>query len=207
MCNLSNDLISDDEWKRIDIQCKRQKHICKKKKSFFPKDEFIKDIIKKDEDTLTKLNISFDQLKKFFIKLRSLYSIHKSISTVDIEFIGYFDNFKKINISNWSCKNITSAYFTLDDCDYEIYRFSWKGKEFCPFHSLDNKDNLYSGSQDWLIHNITKNEYLHMGDLLFHQIIDHHFFQSKNSNYRVDPIKLVKVFNLKQEQQNTQTVL
>mgnify|MGYP000100209480 CR=1 FL=1 len=35
-----------------------------------------------------------------------------------------------------------------------------------------------------------------IGDLLFHQIAKHHFFQGKESKYRVEPEKLIKLFNI-----------
>ena len=37
---------------------------------------------------------------------------------------------------------------------------------------------------------------MHIGDLLFHQITEHHFFQGLESKYRIDPKRLIGFFGL-----------
>jgi hypothetical protein len=40
---------------------------------------------------------------------------------------------------------------------------------------------------------------MHIGDLLFHQITEHHFFQGSDSKYRIDPKNPINFFGLKKD--------
>jgi len=69
----------------------------------------------------------------------------------------------------------------------------------CPFQDreLDKEYHGYEyGASDYIIYREDLNEAILIGSLLFHQIVAHHFFQSPESAYRVDPTKLIRMFSI-----------
>lgn len=172
-CNLSNDVIDDTEWYRIEQQCKNQRHID-------PSCD-LKELIARDEATIARLGITFDQLTQFFDKIKKHFD--KKIN----------DHFKMFGYDG--IHEITPTILG----SFTVRRVSWRGAEKCPFQSLlDTQYHGYEyGSSDWYFINTKTGEELHIGDLLFHQISVHHFFQSPSSKYRVDPEKLIHFFGLK----------
>jgi len=187
-CNIPNDKLDDNEWKRIEEQCKSQKHI--------DKNDDIKKIIAEDEKTLEKLGITFQQLKDFFrkIKLRFAHNLHLNKYKLE-DWETKLANTLKIGGRGWCCRNSPSTTIFQK---YTVIRISWGGAEICPFQSpYDKRYHGYEyGSHDWIFINRETKKCIHIGDLLFHQIIEHHFFQSKTSGYRVDPKELVNFFGL-----------
>ncbi len=69
-------------------------------------------------------------------------------------------------------------------------------------HEYAAKNGTKYGATDYIIHRETtengtkKGIGMHIGSLLFHQIAKHHFFQDQSSDYRVDPKKLIDMFDL-----------
>lgn len=198
-CNHSNDTFNDNEWNRIQAQCIKQKHIK-------PNDN-LKQIIKTDEETLANLCITFDQLKDFFFVFKlyvKKYGIDKSAEYLMPEFVKKFwsdktDNFFSLHKGGWCSWGSYSYQFNMFGTNYFVSRITWGGAETCPFqHPEDKRYHGYEyGSHDWLIWNLDNESFMHIGDLLFHQIVTHHFFQSPESAYRIDPLKLIQHFNLK----------
>lgn len=172
-CNLSNDVIDDTEWSRIERQCKNQHHID-------PSCD-LKLLIANDEATVVRHGITFDQLDKFFNKIRKHFDKKINDHLQQFGYDGIYD--------------ITPTIFG----SIIVRQETWRGAEQCPFQSpLDERYHGYEyGSHDWYFTNTKTGEELHIGDLLFHQISAHHFFQSPSSEYRVDPEKLITFFGLK----------
>jgi hypothetical protein len=190
-CNHENLLLESDEWSRIEGQCKKQKHICES--------DDLKTIIENDERTVREYGITFDQLSDFFDKVK--YHYYKKINCDELynlsqEELNIFEQYK-IGGSGW-CSHGFKVVRIFND-KIIVGRVTWGGAETCPFQSLeDSRYHGYEyGSHDWIFLNALTKESMHIGDLLFHQISKHHFFQSHSSKYRVDPLKLISLFGLK----------
>jgi len=193
MCDTIIDKIDDIEINRIEKKCKDQKHLSQS--------ESLTKRIQEDEAVLEKHNITFRQLKDFFEKIKHHITnkfVKRRSYTLTEKEATLLDKYNN-KISNpkwrlWSCR----SYLLFND-RYVCVVFRWDGAELCPFQSLNDKRNhgYEYGSYDWIFINRTTFESIHIGDLLFHEITEHHFFQSLESEYRVDPEKLIKLFNLK----------
>lgn len=189
-CNYTNDTLSEDEWYRIENKCKSQHHL--------QDSDNLKQVIFNDENVLASANITFEQLTDFFekVKYHYYYQINHNneykLSQTESNTIS------QLNIwgSAWCCWNL--KFTKIFKNTIIVGRITWGGAEQCTFQSLeDNKYHGYEyGSHDWIFFNTVTNECMHIGDLLFHQISKHHFFQSPSSKYRVDPLKLISFFQL-----------
>jgi hypothetical protein len=190
-CNESNDVITADEFYRIELCCKKQNHI--------QETDSLQSIIKTDEETLTSLGITFEQLENFFEKIKFHFAHYankadKPNVTLSEEEKALINSLK-IGGSEWcgwgnSCCELFGNFVT--------FRLVWGGAETCPFQSkLDKRYHGYEyGDKDWIFLNRNTLKTIHIGDLLFHQITKHHFFQSPTSTYRVDPYTLINFFGL-----------
>lgn len=175
---------------RIESQCKNKKHIGEK--------DNLKNIIETDEKILQSHGITFDQLQNFFEKIR--YHFYKQIENSKKYYMTknekILTNNLKIGGSGWCQRSYDCSKIFGGKLIVAIV--IWGGAETCPFQSkLDKCYHGYEyGDSDWIFIRPDTNEAMHIGDLLFHQINVHHFFQSPASCYRVDPEKLIKFFNI-----------
>lgn len=194
-CNLSNDIFNDEEWERIQMTCRKKKHI--------GKNDSLRELIKTDEQKLSNNGITFEQLNNFFEKIK--YHFLRKISSRNTIFRSTEEEdkiFEKYDLGQcgWSCWGIKAARIFQNKL--LAIRITWGGAESCPFQSVhDTRYHGYEyGSHDWIF--IKKQngkcvDSMHISDLLFHQIVCHHFFQSPSSPYHVDIEKLVNFFNLR----------
>ena len=188
-CNESNDKLSSDEFKRIQDECIKRQHISPTTN--------LKKLIENDEKIIMNLGITFEQLSDFFQKIRShfnygIYHKHShELSTDDTTVINSFN----LGGKGWSRRffDCVTIFDKIIVCCVE-----WNGAEICPFKSpLDKqyRGHCY-GCKDWIFINKDTRQSIHVGDLLFHQISKHHFFQNVGK-YRVDPTALIKFFNIR----------
>lgn len=76
------------------------------------------------------------------------------------------------------------------------------GFQICPWsENIHQKQCTYGsgvrfGSVDWTIKNLRKKLSLTGSGLLVHLIGDHHFFEGKESPYRIEPLQLCSLLNL-----------
>jgi len=189
MCDvIINDSVNDIDIERIEKKCREQNHLSQT--------ELLKQRIFEDEVVLKQHGITFKQLEDFFEKI--IYHMgtksFKSYSPTEKE----FQELQKYQIGStgWCLWNI--QYNLLFNDRFLCVKITWGGAELCPFQSVhDKKYHGYEyGSHDWIFIDRVTLESIHIGDLLFHQITKHHFFQSPGP-YRVDPLKLIKFFNLR----------
>ena len=181
-----NEALCQEEWDVIGIQCKEAGHLIE--------DLDLRGRIAQDEQAIKETGITFEQLKKFIYKIRIHYD-HAKKNDDEEKFERIKRDFREIvdypGISgNKECCLIFG--------NIVVFKVSFFGAKECPFQSRENK-KYYGhdyGSNNWYFLNIDTNETMCICDLLFHQISEHHFFQSPNSRYRVDPLKLVRFFNL-----------
>lgn len=191
-CNYLNDVLDATEWDRIDAACKSRGHIADNVN--------VKDVIQSDEKKLSNHGITFQQLDDFFKKLvehvdheithgREL----KHITDTECDMVE--KAFKEINMSGWCCWGRNSV--KIFHGAITVVKLTWGGAEVCPFQSLnDKKYHGYEyGSIDYVF--MKGDEYIHVGNLLFHQIVQHHFFQDASSKFHVDVGKLIEFFNIR----------
>lgn len=131
-------------------------------------------LIKNDKIKLRQLGITFAQLKLFFDKIRKHVAYQKLFGNITPDNGCYIFN------------NKIYAHQTL-----------WRGAEPCPFQSLYDKNyhGFEYGYCDWIFVN-KNNVCFHIGDILFHEIAEHHFCQSPSSPSHVNIDELVKFFNI-----------
>lgn len=193
-CNYTNDVLDATEWDRIDAACKSRGHIADNAN--------VKDIIQCDEKKLSDRGITFRQLDDFFKKLveHVNYEIthgweFKHISDAECDIVEKV--FKGINMSGWCCWGRNTVKIFHDSIT--VLKLTWGGAEECPFKSLNDKmyHGYEYGSVDYVF--MKGDEYIHIGDLLFHQIVKHHFFQDASSEFYVDVEKLIEFFNIRQD--------
>lgn len=192
-CNYNNETLSDMEWDRIETQCKKQRHL--------ETEDNLKDLIARDEKAIASHGLSFEQLGLFFEKLKLHFAKevnekkeHK-LTSAEVVLL------KKHALGGSGWSSWASHVATIFNGKLVVARYTWGGAETCPFQSSedDGYHGYEYGSHDWIFIRTDKNESMHIGDLLFHQITKHHFFQSPSSGYRVDPSKLISFFDLRKD--------
>lgn len=186
-CNVANQLLVNDEWIRIESQCQKQTHL--------GPNESLLNLIKKDEQTVKQLGITFEQLDDFFDKIHHHYNKGLEDGQLIAPTEEHLSLYQTIKVP--LC--LSGQYWTpIFNNTILVQCVVCVGAETCPFQSPnDKKYHGYEyGDRDWIFLNPTNHQIIHIGDLLFHQIIKHHFFQSPQSPYRVDPEYLIKFFNL-----------
>jgi hypothetical protein len=191
-CNYATNELSEAEISRIEAQCKAQHHITEKSS--------LLDLIKADEEVVRTYGFTFEQLGNFFRKIQMHF--YRNINDDKTEVVlsdAVTEKLSQIKLGGpgWSCQGNNRT--TIFNGQITVIRVTWGGAERCPFQSTeDDRYHGYEyGSHDWMFINNLTEEIMHIGDLLFHQISVHHFFQHPESKYRVDPEKLIKFFGLK----------
>jgi hypothetical protein len=178
-------------FNEIETRCVNQHHLFEGEK--------LKEIIKKDEDKLASYGITFDQLNKLFDNIRQTTS-HDNWRMEELTTQEDRDKMcQYIPICReQSDQHKNQTKYPLFDGKFYVIKAEWLGSERCPFQP-DSDTKYYGldyGCRDFLIINKDGSDCIHIGDLLFHQIIVHHFFQSPSSQYHVDIDRLVKFFDL-----------
>lgn len=87
-----------------------------------------------------------------------------------------------------------------DDFHYKIETVTYMGAQQCPFQNkkLDNRYHGYEyGDSDHTITDKITGNSIKFNTLLIHMIKDHHFFESPLSQHRLDPKKVIEMFELK----------
>jgi len=127
---------------------------------------------------------SFDWYQKAVKHTLPPYFSHENLPGLDIGYIldkyqVFFMEFKGIQECPWNCKIYESG----------VYRIGMQPQ------TPDGRVPLWS-SFDFLLINRQTGEYIFAPGLMVHLIIEHHFFEGKESPYRVEPSKLVQVLEL-----------
>lgn len=193
-CNHLNHLLTDEELLRINKQCKLQNHISD--------EDNLQNIIKKDEQIVRDQGITFEQLKDFFQKIKLHFndtiSKHGKVE-LNKKQEEHINKYSYIGGPGWSLWEHQVGNIFHDQIT--VCKITWGGAELCPFQSLeDERYHGYEyGSHDWIFINNSTNTSMHIGDLLFHQIAEHHFFQRPSSKYYVSPLDLICFFSIKPE--------
>jgi ribosomal protein L12E/L44/L45/RPP1/RPP2 len=180
-----------EKWAKVEQQCRKQGHLLQTDK--------IQEIIQKDEQVVQQSGITYQQLKDFFKKISFHY-----FYAVDEK-----NKCKSVVLTKTQLKQLDdtkihynkNSFFELFNGVLTVGMQAYRGFEDCPFTPMGadfcDDDESKGGDRDWFFFNNKTQQCIHMGDLLFHQIVKHHFFQSPGTLYRVDPKKMLEVFDLK----------
>jgi len=97
-------------------------------------------------------------------------------------------------------------YFTLDNLPqadkgycvghFQVFTVQYRGFQECPWGCADNPK---WGSFDFVIVNRETGEYLTGPGLIVHLIDKHHFFEGLESSYRVEPLNVVHILELRSD--------
>jgi hypothetical protein len=198
-CNKSNDDLDAAEWSRIEDACRAHSHIAP--------DENLQELIAADEHAVASRGITFEQLRDFFSKLKYHFwnALACDLSDEESQQVEMFLDdsvcFSNDRVRHWCLqgdekKRIFCSSSAKANNRLTVLYYAWGGAEKCQFQAVNDTYYGYQyGSLDWIF--IKDGKVMHIGDLLFHSIAEHHFFQSSKSPYRVDPVELIEFFNIK----------
>ncbi len=139
-----------------------------------PKESLI-EIIKEDTETLKKLGVTHDQIGN---KLN--YLIDEYVGSIRSKNIGLARPYKEVLVDDF----------------LEVSATIYKGYQDCPFKPGTDSKSCGYGSADIHIKNIRKNRGIEFSSLLPHLISDHHFFEGKETIYRLNPLEAVSVLEI-----------
>lgn len=195
-CNLPNEQLDAAEWNRIEAECVIQEHL--------KADESLRAVIEQDEQAVAGLFITFEQLGHLFKKIKYHYQAAERIEFPKPVIKAMQARLKVLNPLSWCawgfhCKMLFQGKIAAA-C------IVWGGSERCSFQSpADERYHGYEyGDRDWffmkakVLHKeeVKPGDLFHIGDLLFHSIAKHHFFESVQGLYRVDPTRLIDFFGV-----------
>ena len=136
---------------------------------FLAEDEKLSTVIEQDRQTLQHFGITYDQIA---------------------DILKYIED-----------KYIKSSHLVaLINEKYQVSSVCYMGAQECPFqnHKLDDRyHGVDYGSVDLTVKNVATGKTITFGTLLHHLIRAHHFFESPKSPYRLDPVDVIELFDLK----------
>lgn len=121
-----------------------------------------------------------DVLKADDETVRKLGLTHEKIA----DRIGYF-------IKAMGCP--TKEGKVIDE-KYLIGGTAWRGGQGCPW---EDSSFMEASSMDLYVKNLENKEHINFPGGIVHLIRKHHFYEGKESPYRVDPERIVKVLDIK----------
>eukprot|EP00734_Pompholyxophrys_sp_LG126_P000059 Pompholyxophrys_sp_v1_NODE_3_length_18401_cov_4.332280.p4 type:complete len:389 gc:universal NODE_3_length_18401_cov_4.332280:7999-9165(+) len=177
-CNLSFAEINEEELDRIESGmypggCSYQ--------GFLLPGEKLRDVVKKDRETLAELGITYKQISDI------LLSIH-----------GKYKRMQTLAYGNGNKSAIFGSALVVDG-RYEVSEMVYMGAQECPFQNKA-KDPAYHGYQygdrDITIKDMNSGQIIVYNSLLPHMIKEHQFFESPNCSHRLDPVAVVRMFDM-----------
>lgn len=105
---------------------------------------------------------------------------------------GIPDLYHPQNLPNWSVNSLPAPGFGLRTGRLQVFMVLYMGKQDCPWGCKTEK----LGARDFLILNRRIGEYITGGDLIIHLIREHHFFEGRETPYRTDPLRAVRVLEI-----------
>ena len=169
---------------------------------FLGSTESLEEVLRQDKLTLQQLRLSCKQisaeLKKIF--LDAIKQEEKSWEDAPQKAIKREE--QEGRLINWCGTSIFSSDNLPDPTlgfivgsKYQVFLLQSKGIQQCPWDCVLKRD-LHWSSIDFLLLNRTSGHSIIMPGLIVHLIQKHHFFEGKESPYRVEPIHLATVLEL-----------
>lgn len=167
-------------------------------KGFLGPTESLEAVLSRDEQTLQRLNLTFDQLADglAFI-LRDIDGQIKTLVETNRD-----EYFRREELTAWngtmpilenrveSLPGPEIGYLVGDH--YQVFRHQFRGLQECPWGCEYDK----WASFDFLLLNLKTGKLITAPGLIVHLIREHHFFEGLESPYRVDPLRLARVLEL-----------
>lgn len=177
LCNHSNDVLSESEWKKIERRCYKGQYSAS---GFLKKGEKLREVINNDMTYLKSVGIS-----------------HKQISDKLEEITKKYQEAKK---KDMSAKPIGAIHHSLDQSyaidNLNVSCVQYRGFQNCPFENKSFKDDeTCRGSCDYTITNNETNESTTFSYLIIHLINSHCFFEG-SVDYRLDPKKAISILEI-----------
>lgn len=138
---------------------------------FLGSSENLAEVLERDQKTLTELNLTFEELAE---PLNTLIRAAESSTQ------------RKVSVNQ-----------------YEVAVTVFSGFQICPWSPDPDQGQCRAGSGvqfghlDWKIRNKNNKMQLQGAGLLVHLIRDHHFFEGRESPYRISPRQLAQLFELR----------
>jgi hypothetical protein len=201
-CNHPTNKLSDNELNLIESRMYPGKY---SQSGFLKDNEKLKDVIKKDEEYLKSVNITFEQIAD---RLRAIELKYERISNL----INIEDNDIRNKYSTKENRSYGKYYkydeksycetYMLEDGKLQIEVIIWLGGQECPFqnHDIDDRHYLY-GTCSFNVkvlsdNNESKNNSFCFNSLLIHLIKDHYFFEG-DVFHRIDPQQIIQLLDIK----------
>jgi hypothetical protein len=161
--------------------------------------ESLEKVLKQDEQTLKELGITFEKLAFELEKIvGEAWEIERKCNKSRELAISSFEWVQKARLQlfppillvpdNLPDRDIGNIYN-----EYQVFFTAFRGIQECPWDC--QLENTWS-SFDFLLINRKSGEYLFAPGLIIHLIREHHFFEGKESPYRVEPFRLARVLGL-----------
>lgn len=103
----------------------------------------------------------------------------------------YPDLYPRKALPQFSFGNLPNPNFGVLVDKFQVFITRWRGTQACPWGC---KCDAAWASFDFLILNRNNGEFFTGPALIVHLIQQHEFFEGKESPYRVDPLKVLRVF-------------
>lgn len=139
--------------------------------------ERLKDVIKKDEQTLQKLGIT-----------------HKQIADRLESIIGKAERLEQLAERG----ELEVGQILVVENLYKVSTLQFMGSQECPFIDLNETNCPYKTSRDYFIKKIGDGTYVAFSGLIIHLVRDHHFFEG-SVKYRLDPQQVIKTLGIQTE--------
>jgi hypothetical protein len=156
-----------------------------------------------DENLLTLIEKDAEVLKKYGLKKEDIAQNHQNmqlkfnLKSEPLESMS-MEQFKEPEGwgNEWACWRRSAKRIMLNGEELEVGCFVWGGAEECPIekHFSEEYHGYQRGDRDWFIQN--KEIFLWVPDLIPSQVGFFGFFQGHKSEYRLDPVKYIKIMGL-----------
>lgn len=166
---------------------------------FLGANESLEEILRQDELTLRNTGLTYESLAKEVEKVvgDALKQKHQMLSG-NLQELRERDNtsipwHESSTIPIFSIENLPSTKIGfLVDNKFQVFFIQWRGFQDCPWNCKQPE----WGSFDFLLLNRQTGEYIIAPGLIVHLIREHHFFEGRESPYRVEPFNLAQVLGL-----------
>ena len=160
--------------------------------------ERLMEVIREDDETLKRIGVTHEQIADKIEELvkagREWYGIvGRVLIKLGDELEDWIEGFRGLRLGP------SDIPFVVGNFSITVKRY--RGYQLCPW--AKDHDHLCTvgsgpryGDTDFVITNNRTGEELRGPGLIVHLIRDHHFFEGKQSPYRVDPEKAARVFKL-----------
>jgi hypothetical protein len=151
--------------------------------------------ISQDQDTLTRLSITFQQIQQMIEKIKHHYSYGLNCLSLrqydqqrGLEMVPIFGD--KLWVHCNQPKNFRNS----------VSYMNIRAPSTTSMASMASTTSTMCKTSDWTFFKSSTQEYFHLQELIYRQIITHHYFQSIGSKSRIEPEDLIQFLGLKPNQ-------